>query len=255
VRFAVVPVAIVALLAGCGGGGSHFSGRTGAPSLATTCGGLATGLHAKTYWLDTTDGVRIYAATAGDGPTAVALMHESGAGICGWLETMAWLSSKGLRAVAIAFRGYPPSAEPPDAIYHHYTPDIQAAVDAAHGLGAKHVFVMGASLGGAATVAAAPKLKEAAGVINLSGELQLPTSEIDAIGAAPRITLPFIVIGSKLDGYLDGGAAHRLYRAVGSKDKQVAVFPGGYHGWDLLEAAPYRNKVRALILGWISARE
>jgi len=248
-----VSLVVVAVLAGCGGGGSHFSGRTGAPSLATTCGSLPKGLEAKTYWLETSDGVRIYAATAGDGPTALALMHESGAGVCGWLDTMAWLSSKGIRSVAIALRGYPPSAEPRDAIYHNYTADIQAAVDAAHGLGAKQVFVMGASMGGAATVAAAPVLKKAAGVISLSGELELPLSEIDAIGAAPKIELPFLEIGSQADPYLDGAAARRLLRAVGTKDKQVAVFSGGYHGWDLLDDAPYRQKVRALILGWISA--
>src|SRR5262249_50724871 len=111
-----------------------------------------------------------------------------------------------------------------------------------------------ASLGGAATVAAAPRLKDVAGVINLSGELQILTSNIDAIGAAPRIELPFLVVAAQSDGYLDGPAAHRLFRAVGSKDKQIAVFPGRYHGWDLLDDAPYRRQVRALILGWISAQ-
>ena len=113
---------------------------------------------------------------------------------------------------------------------------------------------MGASLGGAATVAAAPTLRKVAGVISLSGELELPTSEIDAIGSAPNIKLPFLLVGSQADPYLDGPSAHRLYRAVGSKDKQIAVFVDGYHGWDLLEDAPYRKQVRALILGWINAR-
>jgi hypothetical protein len=32
----------------------------------------------------------------------------------------------------------------------------------------------------------------------------------------------------------------------------VAVFPGGYHGWDLLDVAPYRARVKALILGFIT---
>ena len=62
------------------------------------------------------------------------------------------------------------------------------------------------------------------------------------------------LVGSQADPYLDGPSAHRLYRAVGSKDKQIAVFVDGYHGWDLLEDAPYRKQVRALILGWIKAR-
>ena len=133
VRVGVVSLAVVLAFAGCGSSKHHFSVSVGAPSLATTCGALPHGLTAKTYWLETSDGVRIYAAAAGRGPTAVALVHESGAGICGWLPTMQWLAAKGLRPVAIALRGYPPSAEPRDAIYHHYTQDIHAGVQRERG--------------------------------------------------------------------------------------------------------------------------
>jgi dienelactone hydrolase len=239
----------VLALAGCGGS-SHTLASNGAPSLSTTCG--TANVAASTYFLKTGDGLRIYAASAGGGSTAVVLLHESGgAGLCGWLPTMRWLAANGIRAVAIDFRGYPPSGTPALAIYHHYAQDIQAAVDAAHTLGAKHVFVMGASMGGAATVAEAPTLKDVTGVISLSGELELPTSELDAIGAAPKIKVPFLFVGSESDGYVIGSEARRLTRAVGSKDKQVHLFPGGYHGWDLLDAAPYRARVKSLLLGWL----
>lgn len=247
----LAPVLAVLVLTGCGGS-SHEPASGGAPSVSRTCG---TGLAASTYFLRTADSVRIYAAAIGDGSKAVVLLHESGgAGLCGWLPTMRWLSAHGIRAVAINLRGYPPSGTPPLASYHHYAQDIQAAVDAARSLGAKHVFVMGASMGGAATVAEAPKLKDVAGVISLSGELELPTSELDAIGAAPKITVPFLFVGSEADGYVLGSEARRLTRAVGSKDKQVHIFAGGYHGWDLLDVAPYRARVKTLILGWLRAR-
>jgi alpha-beta hydrolase superfamily lysophospholipase len=247
----LVPVFLFALIA-CSTS-SHTLANGGAPPLATTCGISTAGLSVSTYFLHASDGVRIYAAAAGRGSTAVVLVHESGgAGLCGWLPAMRWLSANGTRAVAINLRGYPPSASPRLAIYHHYANDLQAAVDAAHTLGAKNVFVLGASLGGAATVAEAPKLKDIAGVISLSGELELPTSELDAIGAAPRITVPFLFVGSEADGYVIGSDARRLTRAVGSKDKQVHIFQGGYHGWDLLDAAPYRARVKALILSWLA---
>jgi dienelactone hydrolase len=239
----------VLALAGCGGS-SHTLASNGAPSLSTTCG--TANVAASTYFLKTGDGLRIYAASAGGGSTAVVLLHESGgAGLCGWLPTMRWLAANGIRAVAIDFRGYPPSGTPALAIYHHYAQDIQAAVDAAHTLGAKHVFVMGASMGGAATVAEAPTLKDVTGVISLSGELELPTSELDAIGAAPKIKVPFVFVGSEADGYVIGSEARRLTRAVGSKDKQVHIFPSSYHGWDLLDAAPYRARVKSLLLDWL----
>lgn len=250
-RYLVPALAVLALTA-CGSS-SHTLAGNGAPSLARTCG--TAGVAASTYFLKTGDGLRIYAASAGEGSKAVVLLHESGgAGLCGWLPTMRWLAANGIRAVAINFRGYPPSASPALAVYHHYAQDIQAAVDAAHTLGAKHVFVMGASMGGAASVAEAPKLQDVAGVISLSGELQLPTSELDAIGAAPKITVPFLFVGSEADGYVLGSDARRLTRAVGSRDKQVRIFADGYHGWDLLDTAPYRARVKALILGWLRSR-
>ena len=250
-RYLVPALAVLALTA-CGRS-SHTLAGNGAPSLARTCG--TAGVAASTYFLKTGDGLRIYAASAGEGSKAVVLLHESGgAGLCGWLPTMRWLAANGIRAVAINFRGYPPSGSPALAVYHHYAQDIQAAVDAAHTLGAKHVFVMGASMGGAATVAEAPKLQDVAGVISLSGELQLPTSELDAIGAAPKLTVPFLFVGSEADGYVLGSDARRLTRAVGSRDKQVRIFADGYHGWDMLDTAPYRTRVKALILGWLRSR-
>jgi alpha-beta hydrolase superfamily lysophospholipase len=248
----LVPVVAALALAGCGGS-SHELERGGAPTLASTCGGST--LHATTYFLTTRDGIRIYAAADGNGSKAVVLLHESGgAGLCGWLPTMRFLARSGIRALAINMRGYPPSGTPSLENYHHYDEDIQAAVDAAHTLGAKHVFVMGASMGGAATVAEGPKLKDIDGLISLSGELELPTAELDAIGVAPKIAVPFLFVGSEADGYVLGSEARRLTRAVGSKDKQVHVFAGGYHGWDLLDVAPYRARVKALILNWIRAR-
>ena len=250
----LVPVLATVALAGCGGS-SHTLAGNGAPPLATTCGTLPAGLSTSTYYPRTTDGVRIYAAAAGTSSKAVVLIHESGgAGLCGWLPTMRWLSENGIRAVAINLRGYPPSGTPSPAIYHHYARDIQAAVDAARTLGAKDVFVLGASLGGAATVAEAPKLDDVAGVISLSGELELPTSELDAIGAAPKITVPFLFVGSEADGYVLGSEGRRLTRAVGSTDKQAHIFQGGYHGWDLLDVAPYRARVKSLLLHWLGQR-
>ncbi len=241
-----------AVLGGCGGSSSPSFPR--AAPLAATCGPVARGLSASTFWLHTSDGVRLYAASAGSGPTAVVLAHESGgAGICGWLSTMRWLAGAGLRTVAIDLRGYPPSGEPRFAIYHHYAPDLQTAVDAAHSFKAKTVLLMGASLGGAAVVTEAPKLHGISGVVSLSGELELPTSELDAIGAAPRLRTPLLVVASRDDGYLDAADARKLVRMAASTDKRAVVYPGTFHGWDLLDVAPYRARVRAVLLRWLRA--
>jgi alpha-beta hydrolase superfamily lysophospholipase len=63
--------------------------------------------------------------------------------------------------------------------------------------------------------------------------------------------VPFLFVGSEADGYVLGSAGRRLTRAVASKDKQALIFPSNYHGWDLLDAAPYRARVKSLLLAWL----
>jgi hypothetical protein len=42
-----------------------------------------------------------------------------------------------------------------------------------------------------------------------------------------------------------------MHAALHSKGSKVVIFPGGYHGWDLLYLAPYRAKVAALVNGFV----
>lgn len=244
--------AVVLATAGCGGQG-HHAVATGPPppTPASLCGSLPAGLHATPLWLRTDDGVRLYAAAAGSGATAVVLAHQSPANLCGWLPTMRYLSSHGIATLAFNFRTFAPSDSPRAAIAQHLAPDLQAAIDAAHARGAHRVFVMGASFGGAATLNYGPQLHDLAGVINLSGELRLLNWNLDGIDAVRRLKVPLLVVASRYDGYLDAADARLLYRRAGSTDKRLAIFPGGFHGWAILDDAPYAARARALILAWL----
>ena len=240
-------VVVAALTAGCG---SHKESHAlpHAPSLSSTCGSVADDLHAAARWLRTGDGVRLYAAFAGNGPTAVVLAHESPpADVCGWLPTIEWLESRGVATVAFDFRGSGRSDSPAMPKYLHYAPDLQAAVDAARDRGASRVVLMGASLGGAAVLANAPDLHGVDAIVSLSGEQQVPAYHLDAMAAVPRLRAPLLVVASRLDGYLDATAARQLVARAGSATKQLALFPGAVHGWDLI-ANP---RVRAIVLRWI----
>ena len=59
--------------------------------------------------------------------------------------------------------------------------------------------------------------------------------------------------GSRHDRYLSVADALRLLRRAGSRDKRTALYPGAFHGWDLVEDAPYAVHVRSLVLGWLRA--
>lgn len=249
VRFLVAAVAAAALLAGCGG--SSKSAAPEGPPLETECGDLPRGLDAKPVWLHTSDGVRLYAATAGKGAKAVVLLHESQANLCGWLPTMQWLQKNGIRSVALDMRGAGRSGPGRPSAYFHYRPDIEAALDEARAEGAKDLFLMGASLGGATTLMYAPTVSGLAGVVSLSGELQLPNYKLDGIDAVRRLRAPLLTIGSRGDAYFDAADSRKLNQAAGSPDKQAALFPGSYHGWDLLDVAPYKARVQTLLLAWL----
>jgi alpha-beta hydrolase superfamily lysophospholipase len=237
------------LLAGCGGGKPESTATPG-PSLETECGDLPAGLHARAVWLRTSDGVRLYAATTGEGSKAVVLLHESPANLCGWLPTMHLFAKHGIRAVAVDFRGFGRSTVDRTKGLS-VRPDIQAAVDEAKEEGSSKVFLMGASYGGAAELTYAPDLENVDGVVSLSGELRLPY--LNAIGAVPRLHVPLLVLAGRDDGLANAADAHTLVRAAGSSDKRAAVYPGEYHGWALLDDAPYGPKAQRLVLHWLGA--
>ena len=247
----LVPLLLaLTILAGCGGS-SHSTAAKG-PTLQTECGDLPKGLDAKPLWLNTPDGVRLYAATAGKGPKAVVLLHESGSNLCGWIPTMQWLQGNGIRTVAIDMRGAGRSGPGKPSTYFAYGHDIQAAVDEARAEGAKDIILMGASMGGAAELMYAPTIKDIAGVVSLSGELRLPDQKLDGIDAIPKLRAPLLAIGTREDGYFDAADSKKLYAAAGSTDKQAVEFPGALHGWDMLDAAPYRARVKKLLLAWLN---
>jgi alpha-beta hydrolase superfamily lysophospholipase len=210
-------------------------------------------VHADTSWLRTSDGVRLFAFSSGSGSTGVVLAHESPGGVCGWLPAVSNFTANGVRVLAFDFRGFPPSAVPPSGKLDDFAPDLQAAVDALHADGAKKVFVVGASFGGAAALSEGAKLHGVAGFVSLSGELGLPASGIDALGHVPRLRAPLLVLASRKDYFLTGAAARQLVHAAGSADKQLTVYPGFYHGWDLLERAPFARRVWSRLLGWVAA--
>ena len=247
-RLRLIPLLLTAaLLAGCGSASTAPKG----PPLETECGDLPKGLDAKPIWLHTSDGVRLYAATAGKGAKAVVLLHESQANLCGWLPTMQWLEDNGLRAIAIDMRGAGRSGPGRPSAYFHSGQDMKAALDEARAEGSKDLVLIGASMGGAAALMYAPTLSGLAGVVSLSGEPKLPNAELDGIDAVPKLRAPLLTIGSRQDGYFDAADSRKLHQAAGSPDKQAAVFPGSYHGWDLIQTAPYEARAQKLLLAWL----
>ena len=219
-------------------------------SLAAKC--VETyGVDATPFWLTASDGARLYAVEAGSGSTAIVLAHESPADLCGWLPYVPRLTAAGFRVLAFDFRNFGDSSRPPGRAATAYGRDLSAAVARARADGATRVFLMGASFGGAAALTYGPQLK-ISGLVSLSGEARL--GGMNALKAVRRLRVPFLLVGSKLDRYAPVAEMRQLYRRARSKDKRLALYRGAFHGWALVEDAPYAAKARALVLSWLRAR-
>jgi alpha-beta hydrolase superfamily lysophospholipase len=120
------------------------------PALVDACGD-ASGVTGRPLWVTTSDGVRLYAIEAGRSPTAVVLAHQGRSDLCEELPYAKTLLASGLRVFAFDFRGDGHS-ELPAKNALALRRDLAAAVARVHKDGAKRVFLIGASMGGAAVV-------------------------------------------------------------------------------------------------------
>jgi alpha-beta hydrolase superfamily lysophospholipase len=248
------------LVGGCAAGvaaaalalGAPAAGAESPPPLSSTCGD-APGISAPPTYVRTADGVDLYTLDAGSGSTAVVLVHESPANLCGWLPYIPTLTAAGFRVLAFDLRGFGHSGVPPKVPYRAYDRDLAAIVAHARARGAQRVFLLGASYGGAVSLTYAPRLK-VDGVVSLSGETYLPSTHANPLLSAPRLHVPLLIVGTRHDRYLPVEDALGLLRKAATRDKRTALYPGGWHGWGIVEDAPYAASARALIAAWLRAR-
>ena len=110
---------------------------------------------------------------------------------------------------------------------------------------------MGASYGGAAELTHGLDLQNVDGIVSLSGELKLPY--LNAIGAVPRLKAPLLVVAGRDDGQANAEDAHKLVERRRLERQARRRLPGQYHGWSLLDDAPYGPRAQRLVLDWLGA--
>jgi Alpha/beta hydrolase family len=220
------------------------------PSLARACGS-ASGIDAEPLWLETDDGVNLYAIEAGTGRVAVVLAHQGRSDLCEELPFTKTLIAARLRVLAFDFRGNGHSAYPSRNALA-YRRDFAVAIKHLKAAGATRVFLIGASMGGAAAVQNSGGLPFA-GVVSLSGTRLWSGFGINKPGPH-ALRAPFLYVGSKDDWRAPLKEARRIFRSAGSRDKRSTFYRGSLHGWELVQSAPFAAKNRTLILDWIRKR-
>jgi pimeloyl-ACP methyl ester carboxylesterase len=271
-RRTVAAVAVAVVAAGCGGADNEPApsasqpprppattapaGQTPErpPDLRTACG-TTEGLSATPVWLRTADGVRLYAVEAGTGSTAVVLAHEGRDSLCGgWLPYAKRFVRSGFRTLLFDFRGNGQSESVVGRKALRLDRDLAVAVRRARTGGARRVFLIGASLGGAAAVQNGSSLP-VSGIVSLSGTRIWPGFGINHYASLPRLRVPFLYLGTTDDSAAPKKEARDIYGRVGSKDKRIVLYHGSLHGTAIVDSAPFAPRARALIQRWLRQHE
>lgn len=240
VKLRLVPlVAVVLTLAGCSSPAPPAaSPRPTTPASSSPTGDPLEGSVRVRF--RAADGVRLTGRLFGTGPAAVVLSHQTDDDQSAWFDFAAELRSRGYRALTFNFRGTcsstPVEACSTDAVDPNLSwSDVAGAVQFLRDDGAEAVFLIGASLGGEASIIAASKLgADVQGVVSLSapfGLVGLLDREVEHDLVA-SIAAPKLFMAGRADhGFAD--AAGEFFAAA-VQPKELRLFPGAAHGVQLV---------------------
>lgn len=181
------------------------------------------------------DDTRLIGVELGSGSRGVALAHQGGGAppnLCAWMPYERHLAAAGYHVLAIDHRGFGFSAPAPvDVNRRRVDLDVLAAVEELRRRGATGIVLAGASLGGAAALAAAPKIDPPIqGVISFAApDIYTP---VDAMAAVRVSRVPSLFVSAEEDF---AETARLFYAASPAADKQLLIVPGGLHGAPVLE--------------------
>ena len=198
------------------------------------------------------DGTKLVGHRFGKGTKAVILGHQSNGSLCEWLPYARRLASKGYFVFAIDFRGHGLSQVRSGAAANRLASDLAGAAKAVRALGTKNVFLIGASMGGIASLTAGTSVKPPVdGVISISGPAQF--MGMNAIASAPRLRVPVLYLAATGDdnaGYDFSEDAEAMFAKTAAADKRLELLPGTAHGVGLVASS---SKAKSLIEGFLKS--
>ena len=187
-------------------------------------------------WFYAADGTKLVGHRFGKGTTAVVLAHQSEGDLCDWLAYARRLASKGYFVFPVDFRGYGFSQARSGAATYRFAADLAAATKALRRLGKKKVFLVGASMGGIASLVAGVNVTPAVdGVVSVSAPARF--RGLDALKTAPRLRVPVLYLAAEGDdnaGYDFSADAEAMHAATAGNDKRLEILPGPLHGIGLI---------------------
>lgn len=233
---AIAVLAIAAALAACGGS---------EPSASPAS-------HAITFRAE--DGVALAGRLFGtdDANAGVVLAHMFPADQRSWFDFADRLASRGYRVLTFDFRGYCPGGDGGCSEGEKRIPDIWrdvvAAIEALRDEGAIRVALVGASMGGTASlIAASQEGVEVEAVLTLSAPVSFEGLEV-----TPEVLSRVRAAKLFLAGHEDVGAAEavNLLYEQSVQPKRPVILTTGDHGTDILDGNQGSTAANEMI-GWL----
>jgi pimeloyl-ACP methyl ester carboxylesterase len=223
--------------------------RVAAPTTATVdkpC--LREAGSARPFWFRTSAGAMLVGVALGRGRTGLVFAHGRGGDLCEWLPRAQGFAERGYTALVFDFEGYGDSrpGSGPDA---RIDTDVVAAAGQLRRRGADRIVLIGSSMGAAAVLAAAPRIRPpVAGVVSLSGPGAF--GAVNAWAAMPGLRRPVLFVAGA-DDQPFVGAARAMYRRAGAADKRLLVVRRG-HGSTMLAFPDEGPRVLAAVRRFIA---
>jgi alpha/beta superfamily hydrolase len=224
----------------CGGASTQPASTT-----LTTVAGATGDAPYEVIQFATEDGVTLSGRLYGTGTSAVLLSHMYPADQTSWDATAQRLAEAGYLSMTFDFRGYGLSEGEKDIQY--LDRDVTAAVQYLRSEGAAEVILVGASMGGTASLKAAAQLQtlssfRVAGVVTLSAPVDF--NGLSAREAVPNIVLPMLFAASEGDMGAEG--ARELQTLSGDRG-DLQILKGSDHGTELLAGEQAATAWRLLL--------
>jgi alpha/beta superfamily hydrolase len=183
----------------------------------------------------------------GHGSTGVILAHMRPADQTAWFPYATQLAaSGGFTVMTFDFRGYGDSTG--DKEFDHVDTDLMAAYDYMRDeLGIQKIFLVGASMGGTASIIVGTR-REVAGVVSISSPSEFQT--MDALEAVPALDAPKLFVTSE-----DDVPAKRSLDDLDDaapEPKAEQIYDGDAHGTDLLDS-PHGDDLEQRITAFVKS--
>jgi hypothetical protein len=223
IAFSAVTTALLLAVTGCSSTASRATAPAGAPSpspsIEAVCLQDDSELAKGVTHFPGGNGHIVEGYTTGSGPVGVVLAHQRDADLCEWSGIWPDFAAKGYMVMAITMGG---------AI----DTDVTKAAEQLRARGAKQIVLVGASMGGTASLAAAGEITPPVqAVVSLSGPADFGPA--DAFAAVKKFQVPVAYFAGEQDVEYATNA-QSLYDATTEKDKTLHILKGdASHGVEL----------------------